>query len=233
MEFTKTMNIRSFILITVLAILLSGCSPPSVSEEDFTCDSVLNTPFHRLIGTSLTTEQTFQIIESAYEIQSENIRVEHFPDINEWSTVIMWSKAGTSYYLYWNQEQQLQHLMNEFGKAKPTIEEIMQCVNSQPVWFRALYGHRVESIKLDFYFEMWFPAMGVVTQTRGSVSNKDQLPEINADFPVDYIDIVLPGTVDEVYENLGLGSGYLLPSKKNPLNPWLEDLSQVQFSKIR
>ncbi len=235
----ETMKLRLLVLPAV-TLLLYGCFPFSMQKTDIPCAAILNPPFRQLIGATLSTEQALQIIRSTYGVQSKDVNVERvpenpsgwaskFPEFPDIGSHIFWRKAGVSYRLDRDRQEKLQHIFVEFGKVKPPVRRVIQCVSSQPEWYRALYGPRMESSGLDYYFELWFPSKGVVTQTRGSARNKNRLPKIDSKFPVAFVDIVAPGTVIEVYENLGLGSGYLPPGDDYPLIRWPDDWSQVQL----
>ena len=230
MERIKLMSTR---LLTFVAILLlfAGCAGINpAAKTSLGCDSILNTPFRPLIGMPLTTEQALQIIEKTYGVRPDNVDVRQFPKSNEWTTVIRWTKGGVSYYLFWKLER-LQRILIMFEEVKPGAQTVIHCVGSSPKWYRAFYGPRMERKGLDYYFELWFPGEGVVTQTRGTVQAQSKLPDINATTPVDSIDMVKPGTIEQVYTNLGFGSGTLPPDEENPLKPWPEGWEEIQFIK--
>jgi len=228
MECIKLMSTR-LLTFVVIVLLFAGCvEVTSAPKTSLGCDSILNTPFRPLIGMPLTTEQTLQIIEKAYGVRPENVDVRQFPKSNEWTTVIRWTKRKVSFYLFWNRER-LQRSLIVLEEVKPSAQTVIHCVGSSPKWYRAFYGPRIERKGLDYYFELWFPDEGVVTQTRGTVRDQSKLPDINSTIPIDYIDIVNPGTVEQVYTNLGIGSGTLPPDEENPLKPWPEDWDEIQF----
>lgn len=218
-----------FVLFWLL--FFPGCIQ-NIPEQNaaLSCEAMSNVPFHEFIGKPLDTDRALQIIESTYDVPKEKISVLTYPNINEWSEVISWEKDGASYFLQWKQDN-LQVLFIEFSKDKPDIQSLLQCENVTPEWYRAIYGPRRERSGIDFYFELWFPSIGLVTQSRGDASSTDDLPRLSPDFPIDNIHIVAPGSIKQIYDNMGFGSGYLPPERQYELKPWPDSWGDIRYDK--
>lgn len=219
---------KHFIALFIMALSLNSCLRPE-SKLALTCDAMLNYPFHQYIGEFLDTDAAIQIIKKTYGVEEEKISINHYPQINEWNVVVSWKQDGIVYKLYWKRGR-LQHLLVEFQKTKPNMQSIMQCIDESPKWYRAIYGPRIERTDLDFLFELWFPAKGIVIQSRGSVSDVEHLPVLDANLKIDYISVVKAGTPSQMYDSLGSSAALLHPEDESaPLVLWPGDWFWIEW----
>ena len=220
---------KHFLALLILAFCFNSCVYPE-PEPSLTCDKMLNLPFHQYIGEFLDTDTAIQIIKDNYSIEDEKISINHYPPVNEWNMVISWKYDGLAYDLFWKRGR-LQHLIVEFQKAKPNVQRMMHCVSESPKWYRAIYGPRMEQRGLDFVFELWFPAKGVIIESRGSASDIKHLPVLGPpNLKVDYVSVAKAGTACQMYDSFGSSVGLLHPEDESaPLILWPGDWDRLEW----
>ncbi len=191
---------RILILVFTCFLLLCGCTDKQLHQDSpISCDSLLVTPLHEYLDHPFSSEDVIRITESYYGIQPEDIKVATAGEGDDVQENIEWDKQGI-HYIVVIRKGDLRVINVSDEEEKITAEILIDCLERQPEWYRATYGPRMERRGKNYYFELWFPSVGVISQTRGSASRPDRLPIPTSEFVIENIDIVSPGSLDEVYE---------------------------------
>jgi len=230
---------RLLFFIIPFSLILSGCTiGQRNSVYSGSCDLLLFRPIHAKLDLPLTSEEAMALVESYYGVQPEDIKITRYESKDSWSDYVEWEDQDIHYTVV-IRKGDLRVINVSDEKGKISAAKLVECVGLQPEWYRAVYGPRMERSGIDYYFELWFPSAGVKSQSRGSASRPDKLPIPTSEFAIEHIDIVSPGSLDEVYEKSY--TAYLpfsLPLNKgteveNALQPraWPENWEEVHFIK--
>ncbi len=191
---------KNLCLVFTVILILTGCTDKQKSPSSpIACDLLLVTALREHLGHPFTSEDVIRIIESNYGVLVGDISVTD----SEWEDIkdedIEWDDQGVHYRAkIRNGDLLVVNVSDE--EEKITADKLIECVGRQPEWYRAIYGPRMERRGIDYYFELWFPSAGVISQRRGSASRPDRLPIPTSEFLIENIDIVTPGSLDEVYD---------------------------------
>ncbi len=225
------------LLIALITVILPGCTARLYNSiYSGTCDSLLVKPLHADLDHPFTSEEVIDVVEAYYGVQIEDIEVTRYDLEDDWQENVEWEDQGIRYTIVIrNGDLRVINVSDEGGRI--TAQRLIECVGLQPEWYRAIYGPRMERSGIDYYFELWFPSIGVISQSRGSASRPDKLPILTSEFIIEHIDIVSPGSLDEVYEksytaylpfSLPLNRGTAWEDALQP-RPWPENWEEVHF----
>jgi len=224
-------------IFTTFTLTFSGCNNnQDVQNPSIDCNLIMATPLREHLGHPLSSKKALSIIESFYDIQAEDI----FVTTSEWKDIkdedIAWDDQGI-HYIATIRNGELIVINVSDKKKRITANKLIECVGHQPEWYRAIYGPRMERSGIDYYFELWFPSAGVISQSRGDTTRPSKLPDLTQEFAIDYIDIMLPESPDELREKSYTAyPPFNLPSNKgtaweNTLQPrqWPGNWGEVYF----
>jgi len=207
MESIKIKYWMPFILLAI--VVLAGCTGPIFQELPVThspsCNSLLVAPFRDRIGQTLELEETLNIIEAHFDTPLEKITVTQYADMNEWDMAIEWSGNGVNTTLLRSRNGFLAKIIVHPHRTHIATGRIIACVGSQPELYRAIYGPRMERKGFDYDFEVWFPAEGIVIQSRGSTKSEKGLPILSPNIAFTTLFIVAPGSQEDVYSQAAPG----------------------------
>lgn len=227
---------RFITFIFFITFSLAGCLRPVSESARIPCNALLATPFREHISQPLDVEEAVQIIELQYGVESDDVVINEFSNINEWELVIEWPMYGLVITLFRKNGNLAQIYINP-NQARIASGRIVECVGSKPEWYRAIYGPRMERPSLDYVFEMWSPAEGIVTQTRGNVRSTERLPVISPDTEITYLFIAQPGSLEDVLIRIGppivpfsisLNEGTVWENALQP-RPWPGNWEDIKF----
>lgn len=172
------------------------------------------------------------MIASNYGIKADDIEVTHYSPSNIWETRIEWQTSLGTYWMA-SKHNGLQMISLFPKKKKATFEQLIDCVEEYPEWYRAFYVTTRSGLKIRLTIELWFPSKGIVAQYTSVVSSPNELPTVTSDFPINFISIVMPGSPENVYERMEPGSGFQHPLEGSwPLRPWPGNWDELWFNGI-
>lgn len=226
-------------LIFATSLILCGCIDLQQNpDSSISCDSLLVTPLRENLGHPFESNDVIRMVEASYGILPEKVRVTRYGEENDWEEYIEWDDRGLHFIVTIGTGKL--KIVNVSSKSeKIAADQLTECLDHQPEWYRAIYGPRMERSGIDYYFELWFPSAGIISQSRGNASHPAKLPVPTSEFPIEHIDIVVPGSLDEVYGTtytaylpfkLPLNKGTKLKDALQP-RPWTGDWTNVQFTK--
>lgn len=210
-----------------VAVSLAGCAESISEKPDIPCNVLLVTPFQGSIGQPLESENALRLIESQFDVESDFVTVTEYPDINEWDLAIRWPMDGLDIVLF-SKEGNLARIDVEPTHVAVKGKEIISCIGSNPEWYRATYGPKMERSGIDFLFEMWFPDHGIVTQSSGKMKSVEELSAMNPDTDIRNFFIVRPGSPEELLLDIGHPLSSFEDDAWSPQS-WPEDWQKVEF----
>ncbi len=213
--------------VLVLIVTFSGCIRFQPEPKHQTCDELLILLFRGNVGKQFENNRSLGLITQLHDVPKNDITIETYPEINEWTTVIRWQSNDIEYSL-WEQDDQLKYILIDSTEYKLTTNRLIDCIGSQPTFYRALYGPRMERAGVDWFFELWFPSAGIVAEARGEARSNTQLPNLSVDTRISNIGIVQPDSVEKMYTSLG--PGYLPFEDGYEINLWPNDWNDVKFT---
>ena len=216
-------------LILIATVILGGCIGLFTQEPPIKCDILFVPPLQKHIGQTLEFTEALRILESTYGIQERDAITKQYPDRQAWN--VRWTSEGFTFELR-GERGYLSQILVYPQRVEFTAEQIFQCIEKSPEWYRALYGPQMERPHLDYLIEMWELSTGTFIGIQGDAKSVDELPTIIPNLPVTALIMVEPGTIESVFGKTAVYYGYSdfskIPESLRP-KPWPGDWQEIEF----
>lgn len=211
-------------LVVALSIALSACQPlPKVKE--LTCVELLATPLQSYIGQAVAAETFAEAVEKAYGVPRQGININMHED-GGW--FLNWTQNGLGYGVSSENGTTLDRIGIDYKPGAVTTRRILDCIGSQPEWYRAAYGPHAPTTGIRWAFDLYFPAQGIVATGTGYDQHRESPPPLRADFPLEHMFISEPSSLSALYKQRWGNSLEETRPALQPM-PWPGDWGAVHF----
>lgn len=216
------------LLTLILIVLLAACHPLPEARNR-TCTEILGAPLQTSVGQPVAPEAFAELVVNAYGISRNEINIDLHED-GGW--LLSWGQAGLQTAAFSRKGITIDGIGIEFQSNGVTVQELMDCVQSQPEWYQALYGPNLPTTGFRYVFNLYFPALGIVATGTGSERYEQAPPPLNTDTALSRVFVGAPGSLPMLYEQRWGNKLEAVRPALRPL-PWPGKLELVYFVEDR
>lgn len=219
---------NSIVIALVLVIVLTACQLP-VTEEELTCTELIALPLKPYIHQPVEPGTIVSEVEKAYGIQESVIDV---TTQNEGSWAVSWTKAGIGYRASSDGGKYLDRIGIEYSSARPTAQNLLDCIQSSPEWYWAAYGPNLPTTGIRYAFILYFPVHGIIAVATDADQRENTPPPLGPNTLMSRILVVQPGLISTLFEQFW---GRPLESVRPGLRPqpWPQEWEAIHFIEDR
>lgn len=201
----------------ILLLILSACG--SHSSSRMACESFLL--LQNKIGETFTSEEFRNWVREQYALRGPaEIEIKNYSDLN---ADFVWQANGFQYSAALEEGEFTWLRIDKKGGGKIGMQDIFACFGD-PESYRALHGLAIDAGDYQ-ELDLFFPDIGILAHGyRHYSSNSHSTMSIKENFPILYLRVTSPGTMEELLKQV---YGETAPYEYGAIRPWPNDWENI------
>lgn len=196
----------------VIAVLLASCT--YLAQPD--CDVIRASALRAQLKQESSIEQFKTWIMHTYGVASDSIFAARSRDREYWD--VQWQVAGRRYDLALSNGRLDDRAGMSFERRKPSANQVIVCLGA-PTLYYARYNWDLGQYALSL--TLLFPDQGILASgAKYFYPKPEQTPVIKGDFPISHLTFVLPGSAEQVLQEIYIEGSVSMEPSIPEYQPW-------------